>query len=460
MTDAVPPQGPPGRVPPAQYPAGPPLAPPPPPTPPGTTRPAGDWPGPEEQPMPARRVPFWVLGVAILAVGALIGGLIAVVTQNDGNGDELVAPSPDSTTSPSEPPSTASTAPPPTLEEVVAEIEAFVERERGLPFLREVTVELADEGEFQDRLLDDFEESTEDLRTTGLVLQALGVVPAGSDVVDAFRGLLGAGVVGFYDSATDELVVRGGAVSPYVRTVIAHELTHALDDQHFELERPALEDAEDESSYGFTALVEGNASRVERAYRATLSPSEEADAAAEEEALVAGYFPDAVSLPLLEAVVAPYLLGPGLVEALLEDGGQARLDGAFVDPPTTSEAMLDPDSFIAGQPTVPVPAPVADGPVIDQGVLGAAGLAQVLGLFGPIITLGGDVPDSVLGWGGDAYVAWTVGDQACVRANLVGDTPADTREIAEALAAWAADLPSTIDAEVSGSELVTLTSCA
>ena len=146
-----------------------------------------------------------------------------------------------------------------------------------MPFEREVTVELADDTEFEQRLLEDFDEDAADLAVAGRVLQAVGLVEPGTDVVAACRTLLGAGVVGFYDPATDELVVRGTSTSPYVRSVIAHELTHALDDQHFELDRPAVDEAADESAFGFTGLVEGNAVRAEQAYRDTFT-EEEAEA--------------------------------------------------------------------------------------------------------------------------------------------------------------------------------------
>ena len=45
-----------------------------------------------------------------------------------------------------------------------------------------------------------------------------------------------------------------------VRAVLVHELLHALEDQHFGLDRP---DLGDEAFLGFQALAEGSAVRVE-----------------------------------------------------------------------------------------------------------------------------------------------------------------------------------------------------
>jgi len=255
--------------------------------------------------------------------------------------------------------------------------------------------------------------------------------------------------------------VRGTEASPYVRTVIAHELTHALDDQHFELHRPELDDAPDEASFGFTGLVEGNASTVETAYREeVLTPDEQDLASAEEFAIGADIDFTAIPLVLLESLTAPYVLGPTLIDAILDDGGQERLDASFVTPPTTSEGVLDPDTFLDGEATLLVPPPTADGPEIDRHVLGAMGLAQITGEATFILSGIVDLPDGVAGWGGDQYVAWTDGDRVCLRANLVGDTPDDTAEIAEVLEDFAASPPFDVEATVEATaDLVTLTSC-
>ena len=442
--------------------------------PPGAIRPSGLWVAPEPPPPPpGRQIPAWVVAVAILAVLALLGGVVAVAAGvgDDDSNDDVAEPferdeAPPTTAGDESPPSTDDTVPPDEpltpegFQALVDDIEAFVAAERGLPFLRDVVVELADDAEFEARLLADFDEDVPDIITTGRVLQALGLVEPGTDLVEAFRALLGAGVVGFYDSETDELVVRGTEATPYVRTVIAHELTHALDDQHFELERPALDDAPDESGFGFTALVEGNAVRVEDAYRATLTAEEFEAAQAEEQALGDGYDFDAIPLVLFEQLGAPYILGPDLVDDILESGGQARLDASFATPPVTSEALIDPATYLAGQGPVAVAAPTADGEEIDRHVLGAFGLAQLLGEASAILGGIGDTDEAVIGWGGDAYVAWADGDdRACVRINIIGDTPEDTDEIADALEFWADDPSLELDTTLVVSDVVTLTSC-
>ena len=72
-------------------------------------------------------------------------------------------------------------------------------------------------------------------------------------------------------------------------------------------------------------------------------------------------------------------LPEGGIDALLASGGEDRVNAAFEAPPTTSEQVLDPSTYVDGaEPAVPVPEPAADGKVEDRGVYGAAGVLLTL----------------------------------------------------------------------------------
>lgn len=368
------------------------------------------------------------MAVAVLAIAGLVGAMFMVRSTGSGTDDD-----PSVATEPTTP----TTGPPAGEDEVratVEEISAFVEQERGLEFDGRVDIEFVDDDEFERRVLEDFDEEADELEAAGIVLAALGLVDPDVDVVQAMRALTGGGVIGFYDPETGELVVRGAAITPHVRTVIAHELTHALDDQHFELDRPDLEDAEDESYFGFSALVEGNARRIENAYAATLTDDEQRAAYEEQVALAGDVDLSAIPFVLVEQITAPYELGEGFVEAVIDAGGQARLDQAFAEPPTTSEQVVEPDTFLAGEGAVEVPPPTVEGEVVEQGALGQVLVTQVL--EGELER--DAVAEAAAGWGGDWGVAWRDGDRRCLTSAVVGDTPEATAALSTAFTEWAA----------------------
>jgi hypothetical protein len=391
----------------------------------------------EPELVPRRRRRWVGVAGAVSIVGLLAASVASAwMSVNEAETDPLAAP-PAGDGAPEEG-STSDGAPPASTAEVraaVDEISAVVEAERGLAFTEPVDVELAGEGEFQRRLLDDFDEGVDELRETEILLKAFGLVEPDVDLVEAMRTLLGAGVVGFYDPETDELVVRGTALTPYVRTTIAHELTHALDDQRFDLDRPEYDDAKDEIDFGFSALVEGNARRVEDAYLAGLSDEEQRDAAAEELSLGGGLDLGDVPLVLVDLISAPYALGHDFVGQLLDDGGQEALDAAFGAPPRTSEQVIDPATYEAGEGGIEVSVPAVSGSVVDEGVAGQFLIQLVLaeGLDA------GRAREAATGWGGDAVVAWRDGQRPCATLAAVGDDPGETSELRGAFEEWAAE---------------------
>jgi hypothetical protein len=276
-------------------------------------------------------------------------------------------------------------------------------------------------------------------------------------MIEEQRTLLSIGVGGFYDTESKELVVRGEDLTPFVREVLAHELTHALDDQWFGLDRPQLNNADNESGFGFSALVEGNASRVEYAYLDSLSPSEQSEAEDEQARLVFEH-PELFDLPpiLLTLLQAPYDEGEPFVADLLDSGGQPLLDQSFTAPPLTSEQILDPDRYVAGEAAVSVPAPAADGRPANVGVLGALLIREMLFDFG---ASGVQVADAVDGWGGDSYVTWVdSAGNSCLRDTFVGDTPADTQELVDAISDWGAVHDALVDAPADGPATFTVCS--
>ena len=386
------------------------------------------------------------LCVALLA--ASVGALVAGVGEDDG----ALRPKEDrraaavTSTSVAAPPAPAGDS---AIEAVVPELSKFVERERKRSFLRPVKVALLDEAAFKAALLGEMEEDAEEVQATQDVLRALSLLEDDVDLGESIEQLVGEGVIGFYDHEKDELAVRGQEVTPYVKLVLVHELTHALDDQHFDLDR----DLGDEAAAGFDALVEGSALFVDDRYRRSLSRADREQIEDAEEADAESADLEGVPDVLLTFFGFPYAYGQDLVEAIVDDGGMKALDAAFADPPTTTEQVLDPRRYLDRDPPTAVEKPRADGSEIQDGEIGQLALFLLLDA-----RLGRNRAGlAAQGWDGDRYVAWRDGNLTCVRFTTVLDTARDGDELRSALEKWAEGKDRT---EVEGDDRITMTTCS
>jgi hypothetical protein len=309
------------------------------------------------------------------------------------------------------------------VDAVLPALQGFVEQARGLPFEEPVEVEVLDDEAFLDALYEepaDAPGERED-RDGERTLKALGLIEPDADLDEQVQDQLDAGVVGFYDPSTDRLAVRGRDLDVFTELVLVHELTHALQDQHFDLERPDLDEADDERSLAFDSLVEGDAVRVEDAWLA----AQPADRRAEVLDRLGGAQERELGTGTVQALLSfPYVAGPSYVRQVLDRGGRAALDAAYATPPTTSEQVLQPG---AGPPAE-VARPEVQGAVVDEGVLGEVGLALVLGV---------DPwhPGPHSAWGGDRYVTVEDGDRTCTTADVAADEPDQRPGLRQALAA-------------------------
>ena len=117
-------------------------------------------------------------------------------------------------------------------------------------------------------------------------LKALGLIEPNVDLAAQVKRLSTGSATAFYDTAGNELLVKAGPATPFARKILVHELTNALNDQHFELDRPNLRSA-GEAGDAFEAIAQGVAARVEERYMATMSASEKQAVEAEQRRLAA-----------------------------------------------------------------------------------------------------------------------------------------------------------------------------
>jgi len=237
-------------------------------------------------------------------------------------------------------------------EAVVARTMARVERLRGLEFDREVPVEVVDRETYL---------ADENVTATAfeeVVWEALLLVGEDRSVAATFEAFYGASVQGSYVPSEDRIVVVSDAARPTLdRRTLAHELTHALQDQHFGSVFDGWRDLTRDERLGWQGLIEGDAGYVEDLY--------EQRCGTEWSCLPRPASGPGASLDgdrgVYVAVYQPYSDGPAFVGRLRERGGWAAVNAAYADPPTSSAAVIHPARYPDWEPTaVRVPDRSAD----------------------------------------------------------------------------------------------------
>src|SRR6516165_2679865 len=155
-----------------------------------------------------------------------------------------------------------------------------VERIRNLKFEHPVPADFLSDADFQAKVAVDSAKLSPDdkaeLDRSQASLRAIGLLPSGVDLIGATTSLRQSGVLAFYDPATRRITVRGEELTPAVKVTLAHELTHALQDQHFDLKALQKRATRAHGSLALTALVEGDAVRVQQRYAAELPADQRA----------------------------------------------------------------------------------------------------------------------------------------------------------------------------------------
>lgn len=314
----------------------------------------------------------------------------------------------------------------------VAPIATFVSDTRELEWLHPVYVEFMPEAEFV-ALFDQPSPpapGTQDERAAQLsaVYNAKGL--AVSYDPDADESTVRAvTTLGFYSPGSDRIAVRGNDLTPAVRVVLAHELTHALQAQHFDLTSQRPNDLE------FRAIVEADALRVENVYRATLSAAEQQEADAgnilgddAETAL------DEVPWALLDQSYAPYVLGPNLVDDVFADRGNDGVDRLISAPPT-EEILLNPWLFGTEQPvpTVILTAPPGSISIEPTQRLSPVEMLIILDAWLPF----GRARLALEGWGSGSYVSYETTDGVvCFAAKVAFDDGAAATTFRDVVDEW------------------------
>ena len=275
----------------------------------------------------------------------------------------------------------------------VDDILTFVSKDTGLPIKHPVKRKLATRAEVEkyvsDRMTKD--EDAKRLQRSVLVLKKFGLVPRDFDLGTFMVKLLGEQVVGYYDPKTKYVNLLDWVEPEEQKPVLAHELTHALQDQNYDLDpwiragqpenlmddtsvpKDPVEEQkklqkqvdEDERQSARQAVSEGQGMAVLIDY--SLAPLGKSLAEAPEIVELmknqmgsSGDTPVFSSAPvfLREVLTFPYKYGLGFEGALLAKGGKnAAFTGALQHPPETSRDIMDPKRYLAHEEIPPLRVP-------------------------------------------------------------------------------------------------------
>ncbi len=241
------------------------------------------------------------------------------------------------------------------------------------------------------------------------MLVAFGLLPPAYDYEKGVFDLLEAQLAGYYEPADRTMYLAADLGAEDAEATLAHELVHALQDQHYDLGPQIAFQAEGgDKSSAIHALAEGDAMSammdVMMAQKGASALDLPDDLLALQMRAQVLMSPGTADVPpvLRSSLVAPYIDGMLFVHAQRRRGGWAAVDKAWRSPPTTTEQLLHPDKYDAREPALEVPQPP----------LGAAGggfrsmFADLMGEQGLRLVLEEWAPRekatrAAAGWGGD-----------------------------------------------------------
>ncbi|MGI9667190.1 MAG: hypothetical protein ACR2N2_08830 [Acidimicrobiia bacterium] len=341
----------------------------------------------------------------------------------------------------------------------IGEVMLQVEESRALPFLEIPTVTILDEEEFTARVNATLQEDLDQEETEGLeaMFQLLGMLDESVDLYQLQVDLYTEQVAGFYDGEADELVVPVAVdgITPLQEIVIAHELVHALTDQHFDAideYSTTVEEGVGDDASAVLALIEGDATYQQFLYLESFDPAQAA-AAALEALTIDTTVLDSAPEWIQRDLSFPYEQGLVFAGALIADGGLKRIDEAYQAPPVSTEQILDPNKFLRGElpdPIEPLTVDLAGWELFDEATFGEWGVRLLL-----METLSpGNLVQVAAGWGNDTYRTFLNGPETAFVWSYLAETEEDAEELTNALIAHSRDAMGASAAEESGGGLL------
>jgi hypothetical protein len=297
------------------------------------------------------------------------------------------------------------------------EIARQVSALRGLKLLKPIQKGVLSRDEIGAKLKERIgkEYTADEVRGEARVLKRLGLLPQDVDYEKMILDLLMEQVAGFYDPYAGKLYIADWLPLEMQRPALAHEIEHALQDQHFDLKRfadPIKDDGDQQLAH--SSLVEGDGTAVMLEFQAQAM------------GLPVEQLPDLVSqigkqmlqggmgsTPLFdkappflkETLIFPYLGGLGFIESLRKAQPWSKVDEVFKSPPESTEQVLHPEKYGKEHPMKVIPGPVPSLGARKELRRDVIGELELRVWFNAKLA-DAEAEKAAAGWGGDRLVAY------------------------------------------------------
>lgn len=275
-----------------------------------------------------------------------------------------------------------------------------------------------------------------EMHATEVVLKAFGLAPPDFAYRSFLIKLLTEQVAGYYDPRARQFYLADWIEIDGQKPVMAHELTHALQDQHFNLKRfEKWPKGDSDAELAAHALIEGDATLAMMQYLykhpmialSFLRTSQESSAEQFKQAPRA----------LRDSLIFPYQYGLTWATQVHRRGGWSMVSNAFTKLPLSTEQILHAEKYFSYERPVKLTLPsfrLALGPGwkrIDNDVNGEWGYYLVLDEF---LNNSTESKRAAAGWGGDRFAIYEGPGPADVFLAQVSvwDTAADAKEFFDA----------------------------
>jgi len=301
-------------------------------------------------------------------------------------------------------------------DEVLAEMSHLL----VLPIKEPLKKSLRSKQEIRDYLIREEKDDKDDAERYGdqKTLEAFGLIPKGFPLESFLLDVLTDQVAGLYDPKAKEFYIADWIPADEQRQVMAHELTHALEDQSFHID-PWIKAARpnDDAELARDSVSEGSALAAMFDYGLRDQKTSVRDLPDMTLLIRANALdemnkdPNLVKAPTVirDELLFPYLAGTGFVQAFLKaHSGWSDLKLIFENPPVSTQQILHPDIYLAGAKPEKVTLPEwkgivpADWKLLQENVMGEFGLDEILKQF-----LGQQRAEALSpAWAGDRYATF------------------------------------------------------